>query len=164
MRPILEQYRYLHDQGGFPGNSLRVHLPEIKSLVDKYEAKTLLDYGCGKAICWLQENAAKKVGIKPTLYDPGCRGLDKKPQGKFDGVICTDVLEHCEEPEKVIAELIGYATKFLFIDVSCQHSPKKKKLPDGRPLHISVHPPAWWRERIKADIPVILRFDVDEGR
>jgi hypothetical protein len=27
-------------------------------------------------------------------------------------------------------------------------------------LHITVHPPAWWRERIKADIPVILHFDV----
>jgi hypothetical protein len=158
-RDIIEQYKYLHQQGRFPGFSLREHIPEITRLVKEHDAKTLLDYGCGKASCWLKEGAIEKVGVRPTLYDPAVSGLSKKPTGQFDGVICTDVLEHCEEPEKVIAELVGYATKFLFVDVSCQRS-GHKKLPDGRPLHITVHPPAWWRERIKADIPVILHFDV----
>ena len=157
---ILEQYRYLHEQGRFPGYSLREHLPEIRRNVQAADAKTLLDYGCGKASCWLKEGADKLIGIMPTLYDPGVRGIDKKPVGKFDGVICTDVLEHCEDPEAVIADLVGYAEKFLFIAVSCLPSGPRKKLPDGRPLHICLHPPAWWRERIKADIPVILRFDV----
>jgi hypothetical protein len=154
---IIEQYRYLHDQGRFEGHSLRDHLPEIKRLVQEHEAKTLLDYGCGKAICWRKEDHG--IGITPTLYDPGVRAWDKKPEGRFDGVICTDVLEHCEEPEKVIAELIGYASKFLFIAISCIPSAPKKKLPDGRPLHICIQSPDWWRARIKADIPVVLRFD-----
>lgn len=156
---IIDQYRYLHEQGRFPGYSLRRQIPEIAELVKQYEAKTLLDYGCGKACCWLEEGADKAVGIMPTLYDPGVRGLSLRPQGRFDGVICTDVLEHCEDPEAVIAELIGYASKFLFLAISCKPSPSKKKLPDGRPLHICVHEPQWWRDRIKADIPVILRFD-----
>lgn len=157
---IIEQYKYLHlQEGRFVGNSLGQHIPEIKKLVQQYDAKTLLDYGCGKARHWIEGDAAKEIGIMATLYDPAVRRRDKKPVGKFDGVICTDVLEHCENPEKEIAELIGYATKFLFIDVSCIEA-GHKKLPDGRPLHISVHPPAWWRERIKAEIPVILHFDV----
>lgn len=161
MPSIIQQYRYLHEQGRFPGFSLREHIPEIAEMVKTHEAKTLLDYGCGKASCWLQEGADKEVGIMPALYDPGYEPLSKRPSGKFDGVICTDVLEHCEDPDWVIADIKSFATKFIFLAISCLPSGPRKKLPDGRPLHICVKPPAWWRERIKEEgVPIILRFDV----
>lgn len=163
MPSIIEQYRYLHSNGWFPGFSLRRHIPELAELVRKHEAKTLLDYGCGKASCWLKEGAVRDVGLKPALYDPGWKDFAKRPAGPFDGVVCTDVLEHVEDPEAVIADILGYATKFALIAISCKPSPPKKKLPDGRPLHIQVHEPQWWKDRIKADFPVYLRFDVDEA-
>lgn len=157
---IIEQYRYLHDQGRFEGHSLRRHLPDIAKLVQETGAETLLDYGCGKAICWRKEKAAQVFNMpQPTLYDPGIRS-HKRPVGQFDGVICTDVLEHVENPEEVISWLIGYARKFLFLSISVKESGPKKKLPDGRPFHICVHPPEWWRERISAPhLRVELRFD-----
>jgi hypothetical protein len=156
---LIGQYRVLHQGGNcFDGASLRKHLPDITKLVKETGAASLLDYGCGKAVCWRREQAADKFGIpNPTLYDPAVSGFNTKPEGQFDGVICTDVLEHVEDPEPVIAGLIGYATKFLFLAISCK--PSKKKLPDGRSVHISVHPPEWWREKIKTDLRLELRFD-----
>lgn len=157
---IIEQYRYLHDQGRFPGYSIRRQIPDIARLVKETESTSLLDYGCGKALCWLEEGGIQKVGLTPTFYDPGVRKYSKKPEGQFDGVVCTDVLEHVEDPEAVIAELIGYARKFLFLAISVKESGPRKKLPDGRPFHICVHPPEWWRERIVAPhLRLELRFD-----
>lgn len=155
-------YRQAHASGlWFHGTAIKGHVPEIAKLVKKHDAKTLLDYGCGKARYWREHKIHRDMGIEmPTLYDPGVKGYDKKPVGKFDGVICTDVLEHVANPEEVIAEILGYATKFAFLAISCQPSPPKNKFPDGTPFHVSVYPPAWWRERIKADYPVILRFDI----
>lgn len=34
-----------------------------------------------------------------TLYDPGYEPYSTLPVGDFDGVICTDVLEHCPEED-----------------------------------------------------------------
>jgi hypothetical protein len=38
-------------------------------------------------------------------YDPGYPPFSTLPEGRFDGVICTDVLEHCPEElkEKIVA-------------------------------------------------------------
>jgi hypothetical protein len=92
---------------------------------------------------------------------------EKPPEGsKFDGVICTDVLEHVENPDEVLDELFGYADRFLFMTISCRPSNENKKLLDGRGLHISVFPPHWWRERIalrtRDGLLVETRFDVEE--
>ena len=65
----------------------------------------------------------------PTLYDPAVQGIDVKPEGQFDGVMCTDVLEHIPEDEldTVIADLAGYAKQWAFIAVCCR--PAKKTFP-----------------------------------
>ena len=44
-----------------------------------------------------------------TCYDPGYEPHSRLPQGKFDGVLCTDVLEHCpqDDLEWIVGELFG---------------------------------------------------------
>jgi len=82
-------------------------------------------------------------------------------------VICTDVLEHVENPVEVVGELVGYATKFLFCTISCRPSDPKKKLLDGRGLHISLYHPDWWREQFAfamkdSTLLLELHFDIEE--
>lgn len=162
---IIDQYKQLHETGlWFKGTAIKGHVDAIGRVVKETGSKTLLDYGCGKAIYYRKERIHEKWGVKmPYLYDPGVTEFEKKPVGKFDGVICTDVLEHVENPEEVISDLIGYAEKFLYLCISVQNSPPGKHLPDGRPFHICVKPKDWWRERINPpkDLKLILKFDTD---
>jgi hypothetical protein len=162
---LLEMYREAHRRGGwFHGTAIRGHIEDIGRVIQETGSKTLLDYGCGKAVYYVQNKVHHQWGVTPTFYEPGIEKWAKKPEGKFDGVVCTDVLEHVLEPEKVLKEVIGYAEKFCYLAISCQHSPPTKKLPDGTALHISVHPPSWWRERIEPykHIRIEVRFDVEE--
>lgn len=171
---VLEQYRIFHERGMFfKGTALKGYTGVVGDLVKETGAKTLFDYGCGKAILYLEKGIHKDWGLDSlSLYDPGVWGHkiikhEKPPVGSvFDGVVCTDVLEHVENPEEVIQELIGYAGKFLFCSISCLPSEPKKKLLDGRGFHISIYPPEWWRDKfakyMNKDIRLELRFDVEE--
>lgn len=172
---IIEQYRQLHEKGiWFKGTAIKGYIGVIGDLIKRTGAKTLLDYGCGKAMFYLERKVHEDWGVPlPYLYDPGFHKVghtihrEPPPKGMvFDGVICTDVLEHVENPEEVLDELFAYANKFLFLTISCMPSDPKKKLPDGRGVHISIFPPEWWRERIakrcRGGLVVETRFDVEE--
>ena len=87
----------------------------------------------------------------PTLYDPCWGPYKEKPVGIFDGVICTDVLEHVPLESKisldyVLEDIFNYASKFIFISLSTRKA--KKVLPNGKNTHVSIFPPEWWKEKI----------------
>jgi hypothetical protein len=153
VRPsLLPDYQALHAQGKFPGLSIRAHLIAITELVMASGAKTLLDFGCGAGRQYEEECYHVLWGFMPTLYDPAVKAYSKKPTGRFDGVICTDVLEHVPEREldHVIADLVGYARKWCFISVCCRPAKGNKRLLDGRNVHVTIKPPDWWREKLAA--------------
>jgi hypothetical protein len=79
-------------------------------------------------------------------FDPAYEPFSRPPQGRFDGVICTDVLEHCPEPDLawIIAELFGFARQFVFASIACH--PALKRLPNGENAHCTVRPPQFWAE------------------
>ena len=117
---MLSMYRALHEHGDqannipaaktFDGRSLPPHALAIQSLIRQFGVRTLLDYGAGKGTAYSETakiqlpngqtaNGLKQLwGIdKITLYDPGYAPHASQPVGKFDAVICTDVLEHIPE-------------------------------------------------------------------
>lgn len=165
-RQLIDLYRDVHDASGrFQGTAIKGHIEDIGRVIKETDSKTLLDYGCGQAVYYLTHKIYEKWGVsRPTLYDPGVRKFDKKPEGKFDGVLCIDVLEHILEPEKALPEIIGYATKFAYLAISCRPSAPAKRFTDGTPFHVSVHPPKWWREKLEPykDVRLEVRFDVPE--
>lgn len=146
MPGLIDEYRLLHQAGKFDGHSMLPHRDAVAALVKRFDAKTLLDYGCGKGHQYTRWRAHETWGgIMPTLYDPGVPEFSVKPTGKFDGVICTDVAEHIE-PDDVFGfldEVFGYAEKFVFWNISCK--PAVKNLPiSGRNCHTLIQPPEWW--------------------
>ena len=168
-RDLVAIYNQLHMQGGagidakpentFVGVSLAPQAVRIKGLIQHTGAQTILDYGCGKAILHTIEGIKFEEKIYPslqafwgvrqvTLYDPAYPPYLALPEGKFDGVVCTDVMEHCPEEDVpwILAELFGYANKFVFANVACY--PAQKILPNGENAHCTVRPPAWWQDQI----------------
>jgi hypothetical protein len=169
---MLALYRQLHREGEsflglpaestYPGVSVLPHLARIRKLIEQTGARTLLDYGCGKGIQY--ELAPVKVPGEGThdsvidywdldevcCYDPCYQRFERLPEGQFDGVIATDVLEHCPEEDLawIVGEMFGYARRFVFASVASY--PAKSRLPTGENAHCTIRPVAWWQETFAA--------------
>ena len=92
----IEEYKKYHAEKdtNYPGNNLKPQLHHIKDLVQDTKAETLLDYGCGKGLQYTKYKYHEELGIMPALYDPAVPEYEELPEGKFDGIYSTDVMEH----------------------------------------------------------------------
>lgn len=166
-RELTTMYRTMHAEGEkflgippektFPGQSLLPQGGRIKEMIMRYGAKTLLDYGAGKGMQYQpMQIIAEGIGEWPSIqtfwgvdeiycYDPAYTPFNQLPNKKFDGVISTDVLEHCPEEDIpwILDEIFGYATRFVFANVACY--PAKKRLPNGENAHCTIREPEWWQ-------------------
>ena len=114
---------------------------------------SILDFGCGHGTLKMYvdehlEASPLKDGRKLewTEYDPGMPGKDIPPEGTFDLIVSTDVLEHVE-PDQIDAALEWCTahSKRQFHWISCSNS--TKLLPDGRSVHLIVEPLEWWMKK-----------------
>lgn len=157
---LLEQYRRMHAAGPevFAGKSVFFAAPRVRELVERYSARTLLDYGSGKGAQYAAGNITLPgvPGVWPGLkqywgvdevvcYDPAGNPGQAAPEGQFDGVICIDVLEHCaaEDLPWIVDELFARARSFVFANVASY--PAAKSLPNGDNAHVTQRREAWWR-------------------
>jgi len=140
----IDQHRQLHDEGKFEGWTIARHKDQISDLIDEYDPRTILDYGCGKAKFYQDHWGLLDV----TLYDPGYDPYSQKPTGTFDAVLCVDVMEHIPECEtdNVLAELRDYADKFVFLSICTREA--RKTLPDGSNAHVNIKPVRWWMKKL----------------
>ncbi len=167
---LIEQYRQLHTEGAtaqglspeetFPGQSLPEHAPAIRELMVDTQASSLIDYGCGKGLQYERQDLVLPGGCiassiasywgdpEIVLYDPGYPPLSRRPSEPTDGVICTDVLEHCpeEDMEWIVDDLFSLAKRFVFANIASY--PAAKTLPSGENAHCTVREPQWWRALI----------------
>ena len=167
---LVSLYRQMHQHGEtflglrvkntFRGSSLDAQLGRIKALITRTDAQTILDYGCGKGGQYQPRELTDGGGGRwPSVldywdigeiacYDPACEPHDRLPEGKYDGVISTDVLEHCPEEDLpwIIEEIFGYATRFVFANVACY--PALKRLPNGENAHCTIKPVPWWQDLV----------------
>lgn len=160
-------YRQMHEKGEsflhikpedtFPGQSLPPQAKRIKGLIDANKARRILDYGSGKGMQYQARDITLPdvPGKWPSIqaywavdaihcFDPSYAPFSELPRGAFDGVISTDVLEHCPEEDVpwIIDEIFSYARKFVFMNVACY--PAKKRLPTGENAHCTIKPKEWW--------------------
>ena len=166
-RELLEMYSTMHNEGDsshgippekmFPGQSLPPHAGRIKQMLQKFGASTLLDYGCGKGLQYQpMKVSVSGVGdfdsipafwdVSVTCYDPGYAPHSTYPEGDYDAVICTDVLEHCPEEDIpwIVGELFRFANKMVYANIACY--PAQKTLPNGENAHVTIQPVDWWKE------------------
>lgn len=165
-------YRQMHTEGErtlghppertFPGGSLLPQVSRIRQMIAASGAQNILDYGCGKGLQYeLRGVTVPGEGTFESVqdywdvdyvhcYDPNFLPLSEVPTGTFDGVICTDVLEHCPEDDIawIVDELFAYANRFVFANVACY--PARKQLPNGENAHVTLKPVPWWGEAFAA--------------
>lgn len=171
-RELLGFYEHMHRHGDpeagldpedtFDGRSLPPQAPKIAHIISRTGARTLLDYGSGKGKQYAPQtisfgdgttfdSVAQWWGVESiTCFDPGYPEHATLPTGKFDGVVCTDVMEHCpaEDLPWILDEIFGYARKFVFLSVA--QYPAVKTLPNGENAHCTIESTEWWGQRFLA--------------
>lgn len=162
---LIEDYKQLHKEGKFAGGTLLVFKDRIGNIIRFHNAKTVLDYGAGKGVGWYNHHLDEEWNVTATLYEPAVPDMSKKPEGKFDVVLCVDVVEHVPEDEipGLLNQLFEYAKKAVVVTFC--NRPAKKDLPiSGGNVHITQRNRHWWEEQMniarmatdKLDIPFYL--------
>ncbi|MBT6095178.1 MAG: class I SAM-dependent methyltransferase [Rhodospirillaceae bacterium] len=165
-RELLGYYQEMHEKGAvsqnippektFDGRSLPKHASNIQQIINILGSRTILDYGSGKGNQYNPTpielpNGQKFDDIKSfwgvesiTCFDPGHEPFSQLPKGTFEGVVTTDVLEHCpkEDISWIVDEIFSYATEFVYVNVACY--PAAKTLPNGENAHCTLEEPDWW--------------------
>ena len=167
-------YTELHkNHKHYTGKSIKTGLPHIVKLVEETKPRRILDYGCGKG----QQYSVHKVheawgGLKPHCFDVGVPAFSEDPTGYFDGVICTDVMEHIDpaDVDTILDDIFGFlrprddgGTSFAFFFISCRAA-KSKTLPDGRNVHLCIRDPDWWEKRLsmfkRPRLEIVAHYDL----
>lgn len=166
-RELMGLYARMHLEAEmFAGTSLPPHITRIKRLIEATGARTILDYGAGKGLQYrphkvvidgqhVADGVAEYWDVDEVrCFDPGYAPHSALPEGVFDGVVCTDVLEHCPEEDLpwILDEIFRYARHFVYLNVAC--FPARKTLPNGDNAHITVRPPEWWRKLVSSHATV----------
>ena len=123
------------------GNDSKNYIEQVQSLRKHHQARTLLDYGCGKGHQYTRKTPTfdKMTGFRSYyLFDPCVEDYKKPPRSnrKFDAIICLQVLRHI--PNQDIPWLKEYfartAKKFVMIGEfhpTIKQKPKKVTTQDG---------------------------------
>lgn len=137
----IKQNAALHDERLEYGSYGAKYCEQLVKTMKEYGCETSLDYGCGKG-------TLVKVLPGCTGYDPAVLKYSKRPEGQYDMVICTDVLEHIEPDclDNVLDDIRKYTGKLAFLVACCR--PAIKNLPDGRNAHLIIQPQDWWLNKM----------------
>tara|TARA_A200000113_G_C8797587_1_gene333000 strand:+ start:384 stop:959 length:576 start_codon:yes stop_codon:yes gene_type:complete len=161
---VIKKYKVFHENGiknqpgfsTFLGYSLTKWILKIQEIIKTNNCNSLLDFGCGKA--FLYKNKFK-IGDKEFtnlsdfwnlkniyLYDPGLEEYSDYPKGKYDGIICTDVVEHIPEDDVLnfIDELFKLSNKFIFVVIATM--PASKYFDDGKNIHLALKDQEEWKK------------------
>jgi len=167
----LEFYKKMHKEGyklingtkiypneAYDGKSTLVFAKLIRDIIKKNQIKTMLDYGCGKALFYSKASKMHGEEIEPLndywnididLYDP-CYQKNSyiNETKKYDLVISIDVLEHIpsQDIDWVLEKIISKAKKYVFVNVACHSA--VALLPNGKNAHINVNDHEWWHKKI----------------
>jgi hypothetical protein len=144
----VDQYVKMHKENLFEHGGYHANIGFIAQLVKEHDAKTMLDYGSGDGKQYTESLYHKAWGFMPTLYDPAIDGISELPEGQFDCVVCTDVLEHIpiDNVFPTLVECFNKSRKFVYFAISTEFA--SKRLPNGENCHITVKTADWWKNMI----------------
>jgi 2-polyprenyl-3-methyl-5-hydroxy-6-metoxy-1,4-benzoquinol methylase len=149
----IEQNASLHETNEFYGTTSFRRVGDILSVANAISARSILDYGCGKALLHNELQArCEEFNQTCTIenYDPAMPEF-ATPPSPAHLVVCTDVMEHVEPEflDNVLADLKRLTLHTLYLAISTRKS--AKTLPDGRNTHLIVKPADWWLPKLRKD-------------
>ena len=180
---VIEKYKLFHENGykkdniitpgesTFLGYSLTKWILKIKEIIKINKCDSLLDFGCGKGFLYKNKFKINDQEYRNLLdcwklddvylYDPGVKEFSVYPVRKFDGLICTDVIEHIPENDilQFIDNLFKLSNKFIFVVIAT--IPATKFFDDGNNIHLCLKTKQEWEKifvEFKDKYPLINQY------
>ena len=180
---VIEKYKLFHENGykkdnivtpgesTFLGYSLTKWILKIKEIIKINKCDSLLDFGCGKGFLYKNKFKINDQEYRNLLdcwklddvylYDPGVKEFSVYPVRKFDGLICTDVIEHIPENDilQFIDNLFKLSNKFIFVVIAT--IPATKFFDDGNNIHLCLKTKQEWEKiflEFKTKYPLINQY------
>lgn len=123
MRDPVKNFAYYAENTGYENNLSRFHEPRIKRVASWcFERESILDVGCGDgffAECVMPWTRYEGVELNAKAIEnahPRAKGKITRsnimdfpygPRGKWDTIVCMEVLEHVPDPERLLALFHG---------------------------------------------------------
>lgn len=144
------------------GSAVRNAGDHIVRYLNKHKGiVTVLDFGCGAGTLKPFIEKTARAGIIVTEYDPSVEGKTRLPDGTFDLLVTTDVLEHVEPVslDETLRWMEEHSVR-QFHHIDCNDT--KDRLPDGRDVHLIVAEPHWWLSKLQYSNPgwTLMEYDV----
>lgn len=141
----LAQYQQMH--GEAYGTSAYLYFEQIAKEVLNLNPGSVLDFGCGRSdlVAHFWNEGRRRIG----KYDPGIPQFKEMPEGRFDLVLCTDVMEHIRmlDVEAILRAIHRKSSRALF---TISMKPARAKLPDGRNAHVTLLNAREWTRWVKS--------------
>ena len=147
------QLAEMHSRGQFVRGGDR--FGSIQPFLRQYQPTSVLDFGCGHGALMASIQQAYP-DMRVEGYDPGNPNHSLVPKRSVDAVVSIDVFEHIE-PNHLAETLRMISSKMIiagWFRIACY--PAKKHLPDGRNAHLIVESPAWWQEKLLANMDITI--------
>lgn len=142
----------------------RDKVDNLQRMLNGQAVKSVLEVGCGTGSVLAEVVrrgiSTRHVGVDvadPSAHmDPGATGLDLRaydgitlpfPDGSFDLVVASHVVEHVPNPRHFLAELARVASKLVYVEVPCEqrarfsHATVQSALNTG---HINAYSPEYF--------------------
>ncbi len=130
--------------------------PHVRNWLGGRNFSRLLDYGGGQGLQYElstlrdprgaeYEDMAAYLGVSSVdVFDAGRPATAACLGQRYDAVICTDVLEHCDRQDLpwIVRELFSLADRTVFATIATY--PAVKTLPNGKNAHCTLEPAGWW--------------------
>ncbi|GEM_PF-507434 len=97
-------------------NLLTIHFPFAKV------------YGCDSSKEIIKKCQQKFPYLRSNFFVADIFDLSKETKKRFDLVVCSNILEHLHEPEKVLEELIKVSKRYVLILVRAEQEPSEKQV------------------------------------
>lgn len=145
-RDYIGLYQALHSARHYGSSATELHLEMVTELVRVNRPQSILDFGCGRSD--LASHFYLDGQRRIARYDPAIPGLAEMPEGRFDLVLCCDVLEHIPmaHVDKILQQVKAKGELALFT-ISMKLA--KARLPDGTNAHVTLLTRSEWERWLR---------------
>lgn len=173
-------YQKFHTANPIARRMIGGFFDRLRSTIEPMQASSVLDAGCGEGetVARLRDALPKRIvaiDVDPTAVEFTARRFPKLEVSRasvyelpfdddaFDLVLCLEVLEHLDEPDRALAELVRVSSRHLVVSVPDEPWFRLGSLARGKhvrrlgnhPEHVNHWSPRTFRPFLEAELRLV---------